>query len=193
MAAQSAAAGNKLLSPDETPRVLQETIARFKSTPSAVSNLQGVAQKQYSVFCRHRTAELYTTFLALVESPIDFFREANFMAKFNAAAPFSGRAHERPVSGMATAGSVMHGVVRYEYKGCLIEECRKDGKPHGLRVVCTQHGDIWIRLHSEGQRLAQVVLTSGYSIAANPKPIDDGGLEGLLSHLHLIRECFESN
>ena len=37
---------------------------------------------------------------------------------------------------------VVHGLVRYEYKGNLIEEGRKDGLEHGLRVDCTQMGDI---------------------------------------------------
>ena len=32
------------------------------------------------------------------------------------------------------------GLVRYEYKCNIIEECRRDGKEHGLRVVCTQMG-----------------------------------------------------
>merc|ERR1711977_737242 len=168
---------------------LEQTIARFRSKPS-VPNLQGAAQKRYSTFCRNRTADLYTTFLALVGEAPDF-TEAKFAPAFNACVPFPGRNNERAVCGMARFG-VAHGVVRYEYKGNIIEECRKEGREHGLRVVWVQTGDIWLRLFSEGQRLAQVVLSSDYSVAASPKPIDEGGLKALMSHLHLILECFEA-
>ena len=79
------------------------------------------------------------------------------------------------------------GLVRYAYKCNIIEECRRDGKEHGLRVVCTQMGDVWIRLHRHGKRLAQIVLNADLTEQSS---IDDGGLKGLRQHLHLIRDCF---
>ena len=87
---------------------------------------------------------------------------------------------------------IVHGLVRYEYKGNLIEETRKDGMEHGLRVVCTQMGDIWLRLHSNGKRLAQIVLSADYRESANPRPIDDGGLKELRGHMHLVTPVFRS-
>lgn len=168
---------------------LDATIYAFKRNPT-VAKLHEVAQRKYKTFCSNRTAELYHTFFALVGAP-DFGGAKFVPAGFTACAPFPGKKDERIVSGMAKDG-VMHGLVRYEYKGNLIEECRRDGKEHGLRVVCTQMGDIWIRLHSDGKRLAQIVLSSDYSISSNPKPIDDGGLKQLRSHIHLILECFEA-
>ena len=81
----------------------------------------------------------------------------------------------------------MHGIVRYEYKSNIIEECRKDGKVHGLRVVCTQMGHIWIRLHKNNQRLAQLVLNGDLSEQSS---IDDGGLKILKENIQLIRNCF---
>mmetsp|Transcript_22240 Transcript_22240/g.35760 ORF Transcript_22240/g.35760 Transcript_22240/m.35760 type:complete len:211 (+) Transcript_22240:34-666(+) len=173
---------------ESTKSYLMKTVTQFKRNPS-VPNLHSTAQRKYATFCRNRTAELYTTFLGLVGYPD--FGKSKFIKEFKACVPFPGKTNERTVGGMAKDGFVMHGVVRYAYKGNLIEECRKNGKEHGLRVVCTQMGDIWIRLFSNGKRLAQVVLSADCKVAANPKPIDDGGLKGLMSHLHLILECFE--
>jgi len=170
-----------------TRELLQKTITTFQSNPS-VPKLHVVAQKKYNVFCRNRTADLYMEFFALVGIPD--VSTATFVPQFMACVPFPGKKNERVVCGMASNG-VAHGILRYEYTGCLIEECRVDGREHGLRVVCTQMGDIWIRLFSNGKRLAQIVLSSDYSISANPKPIDDGGLDKLRSHLHLIIACFE--
>lgn len=48
-------AGNELLA---------KTIDAFKSKPS-VPKLHDVAQRKYNIFCRNRSAELYTTFFAL--------------------------------------------------------------------------------------------------------------------------------
>lgn len=66
-----------------------------------------------------------------------------------------------------------------------------EGKEHGLRVVCTQVGQIWLRLYKNGERMAQIVLNGDSTVAAMPKPIDDGGLKTLQSHLHLIQDCFK--
>jgi len=155
-----------------------------------VPNLHAVAQKKYAVFCRNRTAELHATFLGLVGVPD--FDGAEYVPAFTACVPWPGKTNERKAGGMVKKG-IMHGVVRYEYKGSLVEEGRKDGAEHGLRVVCVQTGDIWIRLFSNGKRLAQIVLSSlDYSVASNPKPIDEGGLVKLQAHLHLILECFEA-
>merc|ERR1712070_302475 len=96
-----------------------------------------------------------------------------------------GSKSDRFVHGMEQGG-LCHGVVRYEYKGNIIEECHNEGREHGLRVVFTQVGQIWIRLFSNGQRLAQIVLNGDYTVASMPKPIDDGGLKMLRSHLKLI-------
>lgn len=168
-------------------QLLEQAIAAFVRNPS-VPRAHDVAQRKYSAFCYNRTAELYNTFFHLVGAPD--LSEAKFAPTFTANAPFPGKKDERIVSGMAKKG-VMHGIVRYEYKGNIIEECRKDGLEHGLRVVCTQMGDIWLRLHSDGNRLAQIVLSSDLREAGNPKPIDEGGLKTLRSHLHLILACFD--
>ena len=103
---------------------------------------------------------------------------------------FLGKKNERPVSGgrCNTTGRP-HGVIRYQYKANVIEEGRKGGQPHGLRVVCTQMGDIWIRLHKNGERLAQVVLHADLSENSSMAK-DDGGLKTLRQHLHLIQDCF---
>lgn len=143
----------------------------------------------YNVFCHNRTAELYSTFFTLIGSPDPDFSDAKYVPVFTACVPFNQR-NAVPISGMAKSG-IAHGLVRYEYKGNLIEECRKEGKEHGLRVVCTQVGQIWIRLFSNGKRLAQIVLSSDLSIASSPPPIDEGGLKMLRNNLHLIRECFK--
>ena len=141
--------------------VLEATIHAFQKMPS-VPKLHDVAQRKYGVFCRNRTAELYTTFWTLLGGPPDL-TGTRFVPSFNACVPFPGKTNERPVSGMAKKGA-MHGVIRYEYKGNLVEKCRQEGREHGLRVVCTQMGDIWIRLFSKGKRLAQIVLSSDRSI-----------------------------
>lgn len=83
----------------------------------------------------------------------------------------------------------MHGVVRYEYKGNIVEEGRKHGDTHGLRVVFTQMGHFWIRLFKNGKRLAQLVLNGDFSKQSS---IDEGGLKILMQHLHLIVDCFAS-
>lgn len=152
--------------------------------------IHDTAQRKYDVFCRNRTVELYNTFFELVGAPD--LSGAEYVEQFTGCVPFPGTKNARPVNGMAKHGSIMHGVVRYEYKADIVEECRKDGKEHGLRVVVVQTGDIWIRLHSDGNRLAQIALNADYSIKDCPKPIDEGGLEQLRSHLHLIQECFEA-
>merc|ERR1711977_220118 len=153
---------------------LQDTVTYFQKAPS-VPGLHEAAQRKYNVFCRNRTPELYQTFFELVGPPPDF--SGTRVGAFTACAPFRGKKDERTVSGMSRDG-VMHGLVRYEYHQCLIEECRVDGREHGLRVVCTQMGDIWIRLFSNGNRLAQIVLSSDYSIGGGPV-IDEGGLKML--------------
>ena len=48
-----------------------------------------------------------------------------------------------------------------------------------LSFTRTQVGQIWIRLYSNGQRLAQIVLNSDYTVASMPKPNNDGGLKVL--------------
>lgn len=151
--------------------------------------LHDVAQRKYDTFCRNRTAELYNAFFTLVGAPD--FSESSFSKSFTACVPFPGKKDERAVCGMVKDG-IVHGLVRYEYKGNLIEETRKNGMEHGLRVVCTQMGDIWLRLHSNGKRLAQIVLSADYRESANPRPIDDGGLKELRGHMHLVLQCFEA-
>mmetsp|Transcript_6920 Transcript_6920/g.12733 ORF Transcript_6920/g.12733 Transcript_6920/m.12733 type:complete len:205 (-) Transcript_6920:120-734(-) len=169
---------------------IEAAVARFKLEP-AIAKSHNTAQRKYNTFCKNRNASLYTTFYNLdVVGGAPDFKNTTFVQEFKACAPFPGRTNLRPVSGMAKKGSIMHGLVRFNYKGNIIEECRKNGKEHGLRVTCTQMGDIWIRLYSNGKRLAQIVLSPGYSIAEMPRPIDDGGLKDLMSHLDLILECF---
>ena len=118
---------------------------------------------------------------------------AKFSRSFTACVPFPGKKNERKVCGMVEGNDSgkIQGLVRYEYKGNIVEECRTAGKEHGLRVVCTQMGDIWIRLHTNGNRLAQIVLCADGSISPCPKPIDEGGLDALRCHLHMIQECFK--
>ena len=166
--------------------MLERTIERFKSQPR-FPNVHPVAQAKYSAFCQNRTAELYNTFFTLVGIPD--ISEAKYVSAFNACVPFPGKAHERKVAGMAK-NNVAHGVIRYKYQTHVIEECRIDGKNHGLRVVCTEMGHIWLRLYANGNRLAQLVLSSDFAELSSPSPVDEGGLNKLRSHLHLIRKCF---
>lgn len=170
---------------------LEMIVTAFKSNPFKDPNLHQVSVKKYQIFNCHRTADLYTTFLALIgEEDLTWCNEARFALSFKANAPFSGRKNERSVCGGINKSNKMHGIVRYEYVGCAIEECRKDGKPHGLRVTCTQMGDIWIRLYRDGERLAQLVLNSDLSPQFS---IDDGGLKILRRNIHLIHRCFNSS
>ena len=180
--AQELASGSDSL----TVELLQKTVAQFKRDPT-IPRAHMVAQKKYAIFSRNRTVELYTTFFELAGGIPDCSR-AKFKPSFTACVPFPGKKNERQVSGMV-AGGRAQGLVRYEYKGNIIEECRTGGIEHGLRIVCTQMGDYWIRLYSNGKRLAQIVLSADCSISACPKPVDEGGLEALRSHLHLILGC----
>eukprot|EP00854_Cymbomonas_tetramitiformis_P024397 gene24397-29658_t len=171
--------------------MLEKTVAAFKSDPSGLHNLPNlhqVALKSYEVFCRHRTADLHTTFLALVgDQDPSWCNDAVYMSAFKASVPFPGKKDERMVSGGANNSKQVHGLVRYEYKGNAIEECRKDGKEHGLRVVCLQVGGVYLRMHKNGKRLAQIVLNADLSVQSS---IDDGGLKIFQQHLHLIQDCF---
>ena len=168
--------------------MLSHTIDMFKKSPTDIPNLHHVAIRKYNSFCGGRSSELYVTFFALVgDEDFTWCNDGEYVEGFLACAPMSGKKNERPVTGGYKRTKGMHGVVRYEYVGCAIEECRKDGKPHGLRVVCTQMGDIWIRLHKNGERLAQIVLNADLSIQSK---LDNGGLKKLLQNLHLIRNCF---
>mmetsp|Transcript_27664 Transcript_27664/g.70529 ORF Transcript_27664/g.70529 Transcript_27664/m.70529 type:complete len:254 (-) Transcript_27664:97-858(-) len=171
-----------------TLSLLEKTIATFRKS-STIPKLHNVAQKKYDIFCQTRTTELYMTFFGLVGDVTPDFSEAERVrGSFSACVPFPGKTNERPVYGMAKGGCTPHGLIRYEFKGCSIEECRVNGREHGLRVVCTQMGDYWIRLFSHGERLAQIVLSSDCSEGGGPT-IDDGGLDILRSHLHLVRDC----
>jgi hypothetical protein len=182
---------NTCASTEPSPAVsamLEKTLAIFKGDPSGVPNLHPAALKKYNVFCRQREADLYMIFLALVgDEDCSWLDDAVFLPSFTAAAPMAGKKNERPVSGGANKSKKMHGIVRYEYHLCVVEECRKDGRQHGLRVCCTQMGDVWIRLYKNGNRLAQIVLNSDLSVQSS---IDDGGLKKLRAHLHLILDCF---
>ena len=170
--------------------VLERTVAIFKSDPAGFPKPHQTALNKYQIFCANRTAGLYVTFLGLIgEQDLSWCNDAKYTASFMANVPFPGKNNERAVSGGATQSRKMHGIVRYEYKGNIIEECCKDGKQHGLRVVCTQMGHIWIRLFKNGQRLAQIVLNADLSEQSS---IDEGGLKSLKQHLHLIRDCFQS-
>ena len=169
--------------------LVEQTVSKFKAKPT-VLKLHPTAQRLYSNFNSNRPAELYATFFGLVGGIPDF-SGSKFNAKFTACVPFLGMKNQRPVAGMAKDGAP-HGLVRFEYKANIIEETRFDGKEHGLRVVCTQLGDIWIRLFSKGKRLAQIVMSPGGTISGSPKPIDEGGLKQLKSNLHLIVECFSN-
>ena len=172
-----------------SPDLLDKTVAAFQKR-SSIPKLHKVAQKKYAVFCRNRTAELYRTFFSLVGDAPPDFGEAKLAGDrgFTACVPFPGKTCERPVYGMAKGGTTPHGLFRYEFKGCSVEECRVNGREHGLRVVCTQMGDYWLRLYSNGDRLAQIVLSADGAEGGGPA-IDDGGLGLLRSHLHLVREC----
>jgi hypothetical protein len=167
--------------------MIEETIVLFNSDHSGVlSKAHSVASRRYDIFCHHRTASLYVTFLELIgDLDLSWCDDAVFMPSFMANAPMSGKKYERAVTGGNNSGK-MHGLVRYEFTGCIIEECRKDDRPHGLRVVCTQMGDIWIRLHDNGARLAQIVLHADLTVQSS---IDGGGLGLLQEHLHLIQDC----
>ena len=169
--------------------LVQQTVSKFKAKPT-VPKLHPTAQRLYSTFNSNRPADLYATFFDIVGGVPDY-TGSTFNSKFTACVPFPGLTNQRPVAGMAK-GSVPHGLVRFEYKANIIEETRLDGKEHGLRVVCTQLGDIWIRLFSKGKRLAQIVMSPSGTIAGSPKPIDEGGLKDLKSNLHLIVECFSN-
>ena len=132
--------------------VLERTVAIFKSDPAGLTKAHQSALKKYQIFCANRTARLYVTFLELIgEHDLSWCNDANYTASFMANVPFPGKNNERAVSGGATQSRKMQGIVRYEYKGNIIEECCKDGRQHGLRVVCTQMGHIWIRLFKNGQ------------------------------------------
>ena len=171
-------------------KVLERTVAVFKSDPTGFPKGHQTALNKYEIFCANRTAELYTTFLGLIgEENLSWCDDAEYTASFMANVPFPGKNNERAVSGGATQSRKMQGIVRYEYKGNIIEECCKDGKQHGLRVVCTQMGHIWIRLFKNGHRLAQIVLNADLSEQSS---IDDGGLQTLKEHLHLVKKCFSS-
>ena len=173
--------------PIDVPQLLEETIALFKRKPS-MCGAHDTAQRAYDKFCRNRTAQLHATFFALVGMPD--FAAARFNPKFGACVPTGGCKEDRAVEGMEQGGRC-HGVVRYEYKANIIEECHMEGKEHGLRVVCTQVGQIWLRLYKNGERMAQIVLNGDFTVAQMPKPIDDGGLKLLRSHLHLIQDAFK--
>lgn len=174
--------------------MLEKTVAIFTSDPTSVPNLKNkVSLKHYSKFNARRTAELYATFLSLIgDEDLSWCDDAVYSPSFKGNAPFPGKQHERLISGGCTGGGggssgAMHGLVRYEFKGSIIEECRRDGQPHGLRVTCTLLGDTWIRLYRYGERLAQVVLHADLTLQST---IDGGGLKILREHLYLIKECF---
>jgi hypothetical protein len=170
-----------------TVTTLERTIEIFKNDPS-VPNLHATALKKYKIFCSNRTVNLYTTFFKLIgEEDLSWCSEATYKSSFRANVPFPGKANERNVSGGVTSSQRLQGIVRYEYKGNIVEECRKDGKIHGLRVVCTQMGHIWLRLYKDNQRLAQVVLNADLSEQSS---IDEGGLKIVKENLHIIRSCF---
>jgi hypothetical protein len=164
-------------------------VSKFKDK-SSVPNLHPTAQRLYATFNSNRTAELYTFFFGLVGGVPDY-SGSKFSKSFTACVPFPGEKNRRQCGGMAKGG-LPHGLVRFEYKKNIIEETRLDGNPHGLRVVCTQLGDIWIRFYSKGQRLAQIVMSPSGTIASSPKPVDEGGLKKLQSHLSLIVNCFKN-
>ena len=65
---------------------------------------------------------------------------------------------------MTSGNSVADGLIRYEYKGSIIEETRKDGKEHGLRVCIVVTGDLYLRFYDNGKRLAQIVLGGDCSV-----------------------------
>ena len=166
-------------------------MACFRAAPGGIPNLHDTTARMYATFCRNRTAGLYATFFTLIgdEDYPGWLGDATYTKEFIACAPFHGKKDERAVSGgMSASSRRMHGVVRYEYKKNVIEEGRREGKPHGLRVVCTETGHVWIRLHVQGRRIAQVVLNSDMSVQST---IDDGGLNLLRQNLHLIKACFE--
>jgi len=175
---------------------LEQTVRRFKQRPLDIplpgrrTTLHATSTRKYNKFCRGRRANLYSVFLKLVgDDDLSWLDETVFVESFRANVPFPGKKNERSVQGgRGCASKIMHGIVRYEYKDNIIEECRKEGKQHGLRVVCTQMGHVWIRLYDSGTRLAQIVLNADLS---EQSAIDDGGLAMLSSHVHLVRECFE--
>ena len=170
-----------------TISTLERTITMFKSDPT-IPNLHEVAQKKYKTFNENRNVELYTKFLELIgEKDLTWCNEAKYNPSFKANVPFAGKKNERNVCGGLTSSQKMQGIVRYEYKANVVEECRKDGNCHGLRVVCTQMGHIWIRLFNNNKRLAQVVLNADLS---EQSCIDDGGLKIVKENLQLIRDCF---
>uniref|UniRef100_A0A7S3J5Z8 Uncharacterized protein n=1 Tax=Euplotes harpa TaxID=151035 RepID=A0A7S3J5Z8_9SPIT len=169
------------------PSELLKTITKFKAKPAYGPKTNTVSQKIYTTFNANRTAELYMYFWDLVGG-MDF-KDAKYDASYLGCVPFPGKKNERTIQGMKFNG-VMHGVVRYEYKTMLIEECYKDGREHGLRVVCTSMGDVWLRLWKNGNRLAQIVLNADLSeCKANAK--DDGGLKLFRKHLHVVVTCLK--
>ena len=168
--------------------VLEKTISKFKIGPD-LKTAHPTALKKYDVFNRRRTADLFITFLALVgDEDLSWLSNAVHVPLFVACVPFNGKNNERPVcGGMDKNSKAAHGIVRYVYKSNIIEEFRKEGQPHGLRVVCTEMGHVWIRLHDTGKRLAQVVLNGDLTEQSST---DEGGLKILQDNLRLIRDCF---
>ena len=150
-----------------------------------------ICVRKYTIFNKNRTAELHSLFMNYVGIPEDI-NETKYSAKFRGCTPFSGTKNERDIQGGCKDSSIMHGIIRYEYKTNLIEEGRINNKAHGLRVTFVQTGDIWIRLNKNDNRIAQIVLASDYSIQSNPKPVDEGGLDFLKANLPLILACLEA-
>ena len=168
-----------------TISTLERTITMFKSDPT-IPNLHEVAQKKYKTFNENRNVELYTKFLELIgEKDLTWFNEAKYNPSFKANVTFAGNKNERNVSGGLTSSQKMQGIVRYEYKANVVEECRKD---HCMVLEWfAQMGHIWIRLFNNNKRLAQVVLNADLS---EQSCIDDGGLKIVKENLQLIRDCF---
>jgi hypothetical protein len=178
-------------SSDTASSSLDRTVVAFRADP-ALPDIHATAARMYGTFCARRTPKLYTKFFQLVgdEDYEGWLSGSRYTPAFRACAPFHGKKDERSVAGgRCVASGKMHGLVRYEYKKNVIEECRRDGEPHGLRVVCIETGHIYIRLYNQGERVAQIVLNSDLSVQ---NTIDDGGLKNLQAHLHLITACFET-
>lgn len=179
----------------EPPTAFLRTVAKFKAKPldlplrTGNSSLHPTSARMYTTFCRNRNANLYEKYLSLIgDSDLSWLGDSAYVPSFKASAPFNSKNDERFVQGGMSRGSrEMNGLVRYDYKQNIIEECRKFGQPHGLRVVCTQMGHIWIRLHDSGKRLAQLVLNSDMSEQSS---VDEGGLEIIRANIDLITECF---
>ena len=119
---------------------VEATVAHFKKNLKTLKKKYKFHPKvlmNYEVFNRNRTAELYEFFwnLDVVGHP-DLSGAKLVETSFLGCAPFAGKKNERPLFGMAK-DSLAHGLIRFEYKTDIVEECRIAGKERKLAALDT--------------------------------------------------------